>query len=346
MDHHRFRKPVQRLIISIGVLCTAILIVITGLMLVKYDAFPEFKVTPKASFKNSYEILTEVSALGNTPQELEIKLGFDIFQNSSKYIGPAGKKSQPVYAGNNLACANCHLLGGTKPYAAPLIGVVARFPQYRGREDKIGTIAERVNGCMERSMNGVALDSTGKEMKALISYMTWLGKYAADKGEYKGQGFLPLEIPDRAVNLEKGQSIFERNCAVCHGADGQGQMRKDSLRYTYPPLWGPDSYNNRAGMTRVITAAQFIKANMPFGVTFDQPLLSDEDCYDVAGYINKQQRPEKQHLEKDFPNLKKKPVSTPYPPYADTFSIEQHQLGPFKPIMEYYKTTHNETKKN
>ncbi len=94
-------------------------------------------------------------------------------------------------------------------------------------------------------------------------------------------------------------------------------------------------------MTRVITAAQFIKGNMPFGTTYDRPILTDEEAYDVAGYINQQQRPEKPNRAVDFPDLKKKPVSTPYGPYADNFSVEQHQLGPFQPIMEYYKKEFN-----
>jgi len=94
-------------------------------------------------------------------------------------------------------------------------------------------------------------------------------------------------------------------------------------------------------MTRVITAAQFIKANMPFGTTYDYPVLTDEEAYDVAGYINQQIRPNKINRDSDFPNLKKKPVSTPHPPYADLFSLEQHQLGPFLPIIAFYKAEFN-----
>jgi len=44
-------------------------------------------------------------------------------------------------------------------------------------------------------------------------------------------------------------------------------------------------------MHRVLTAAQFIKGNMPLGTTADEPLLSDEEAYDVAGYINSFTRP-------------------------------------------------------
>ena len=197
---------------------------------------------------------------------------------------------------------------------------------------------------MERSMNGKKLPVDSKEMEAFVEYMTWLSRFAPEDGKVDGQGFVKIEIPHRKVDLANGERVFTATCVVCHGTDGQGQKNADGITYLYPPLWGPDSYNNGAGMTRVLTAAQFIKANMPFGTTYEAPLLSDEEAYDVAGYINQQKRPGKSNREKDFPDLRKKPVSTPYPPYADSFPITQHQMGPFQPIMEFYKLEYNITK--
>ena len=34
-------------------------------------------------------------------------------------------------------------------------------------------------------------------------------------------------------------------------------------------------------------------------------------------------------------------MSTPYPPYNDKFSQKQHQIGPFQPIFDFYKTNYN-----
>jgi len=42
-----------------------------------------------------------------------------------------------------------------------------------------------------------------------------------------------------------------------------------------------------------------------------------------------------------FQILQKKPVSTPYPPYSDNFSVQQHQMGPFQPIIDFYKQKYN-----
>ncbi|GAA4300683.1 hypothetical protein GCM10023163_22790 [Aestuariibaculum suncheonense] len=283
----------------------------------------------------------DAAALDDSENNSMIKYGYQIFNETPKYIGPHNGNPDMVFQGNRLACKNCHLNSGTKPYSVPLIGIIQRFPQFRGRENKIGTIQDRINGCMERSMNGHMLPADSKEMKAIVKYLEYLSRYAPKDGNIEGQGFAKLKLPERAVNLNNGKTVFETNCAVCHTSSGLGVMGADGYTYEYPPLWGDDSFNHGAGMARVITAAEFIKANMPFGTTYDNPVLTDEEAYDVAGYINQQQRPLKTNPEKDFPDVKKKPVSTPYPPYADNFSTEQHQIGPFQPIMAYYKKTYN-----
>ena len=90
-------------------------------------------------------------------------------------------------------------------------------------------------------------------------------------------------------------------------------------------------------MSRLLTAAAYARHNMPLGTRFDIPLLTDEQAYDVAGYIVSQNRPEKADLDKDFPVRLQKPIDAPYGPYADGFPAEQHRLGPFDPIRAKVK---------
>ena len=324
----------------------SILILLTILTFCIYKGLLQFNSTNLPA-EDLLEIKDEydVAFLDDSRKSKLVKYGFELFQNTPNYIGPSVEQLDKVFSGNNLACSNCHLWGGTKPFAASLVGVVKRFPQYRGREHQLGTIQERINGCMERSLNGQVMPVDSDEMKALVSYLKWIGREAPKDGKVFGQGFIQIKLPDRAVNLENGMEVYEVQCALCHGSGGKGIKEPNAKAYTYPPLWGSDSYNNGAGMSRVITAAQFIKGNMPFGVTYESPILSDEEAYDVAGYINHQNRPIKVNLELDFPDLKRKPVSTPYPPYVDEFSASQHQLGPFQPIIAYYKKKFNLTKK-
>ncbi len=330
------KNQMRRLVFSIGLVLSLTLFVFSACL----DE-PKIEPVQEVLLDEVYTYNYDAQLLNASPKNELIQFGFEVFQNTSKYIGPENTEEANMYAGNNLSCNNCHLASGTKPFAAPLIGISKRFPQYRGRENKIGSLEERVNGCMERSMNGKALPVNSKAMQGLLAYMEWLSRYSPADGKIAGQGFVSLIIPDRAIDYDKGQLIFNSKCSVCHGIGGKGVKSPEGTGYEYPPLWGNDSYNNGAGMTRVITAARFIKGNMPFGTTYNNPVLSDEEAYDVAGFINQQQRPIKKNREKDFPDLRKKPVSTPYPPYADTFSIQQHQVGPFPPIIKYYQNEYN-----
>lgn len=277
----------------------------------------------------------DVDALPDDAWGQLVRYGRDLFTQTSAHVGPQVADPAMRFAGNNMRCQTCHLDAGTRPFAMALVGVYAGFPQYRGREDQIGTLEARINGCMERSMNGRPLPLDSREMKAMVSYMYVISQGVPVGETVRGRGLVPFTPPDRAVDLARGEQLFAEQCAACHGVDGQG-VRADETKvtagYTYPPLWGPDSYNTGAGMHRVLTAASFIQHNMPFGTTYDAPVLSSADAYDVAGYINSKPRPEKANTDADFPNRLKKPADCPYGPYADDFPQQQHKYGPFQPI--------------
>jgi thiosulfate dehydrogenase len=190
---------------------------------------------------------------------------------------------------------------------------------------------------MQRSMNGRALSLESPEMRAFSSYMRWLSTGVPDGAKLLGAGTLQIMEPARAADPRRGAEIYSQVCAACHGANGLGQRAQKGLSYQFPPLWGPDSYNNGAGMSRLLTLAAYAQHNMPLGTTFDVPVLTDEQAYDVAGYIVSQDRPKKSNLDKDFPIRLQKPIDTPYGPYADGFPAEQHLLGPFGPIRAKVK---------
>jgi thiosulfate dehydrogenase len=266
--------------------------------------------------------------------------GRRLFAETPSLIGPEAASPARRFSGNNLSCQSCHLAAGTQAYALPMVGVFAAFPAYLARENDVRTIEDRIEGCLERSMNGRALPADGREMKAMVAYLQFLSSGVPVGKTVEGRGAPALPYLDRAADVAKGRAVYTATCQVCHQPDGQG-LRKgkpgDGLGYVYPPLWGHDSFNDGAGMHRLITSANYIRANMPFGTTYRAPVLSVEDAWDVAAYINSQPRPSRPHLDLDYPDRSKKPVDAPFLPFADTFSLEQHRLGPFGPIADAQK---------
>jgi len=247
------------------------------------------------------------------------------------------------YSGNGLECQSCHLDAGTRRFGLPLAGVWAVFPTFIGREGEVRTLEERINGCMERSMNGRSLPEGGPEMKAMLAYLKYISEGVAVGTPPVGRGVPALELPGRASDPQRGAKVFQTRCAICHRPDGQGNRlaaadaTRERRRYEFPPLWGPESYNDGAGMARSITAASFIRANMPLGTDFKHPVLAPEEAFDVAVFINSQSRPHKAGIESDYPNRSLKPADAAYPPFSDPFSADQHRVGPWLPIQQWLK---------
>jgi thiosulfate dehydrogenase len=67
-----------------------------------------------------------------------------------------------------------------------------------------------------------------------------------------------------------------------------------------------------------------------------KPVLTDEEAWDIAAYVNSMPRPVKT-FDGDWPDIAKKPVDHPYGPYSDRFSENQHKYGPFGPIASSKK---------
>lgn len=270
-----------------------------------------------------------------------VRYGRALTVETFRYIGPEVKDPNMRYAGNNLACASCHQDAAARANAIPWIGVTAVFPQYRGREDDISTVEERINGCLQRSMNGRPLPYDSREMKAFVAYMHFLSQGIPVGAKIEGAGMKQITLPNRAADPVAGKALYAKHCVRCHGADGQGQrvgVKGDGLGYENPPLWGPDSFNTGAGMNRLTFAARFIRHNMT------DVKLTDEEAYDIAAYVVSQPRPVKADLEKDFPARYNKPVDAAFPPYMDGVSPEQHKYGPFQPLLEKQKKLTEEYK--
>ena len=148
-------------------------------------------------------------------------------------------------------------------------------------------IEDRINECMQRSMNGKPLPMDSPEMIAMAAYLRIAGRRYAGDGRRRyarSKEPPPFKTPARAANLEGRQEVFGARCASVTAPTGWDCWRRATRRkgYLFPPLWGPDTFNNGAGMHRVLTAARFIKARMPLG----EADLTDDQAFDVAAFIN------------------------------------------------------------
>ncbi len=260
-----------------------------------------------------------------------IRYGRDLIVYTALYFGPGGKVASIT---NGLNCQNCHLDGGTRYYANCYSAVASIYPVFKPRSGIIESIGFRVNDCMKRSLNGQAIDTSSKEMKAMIAYMLWLGKDVPKKTRPNGAGIQELLPLPRAADTAKGRIVYRSKCQSCHTINGEGVLKPDHSGYIYPPLWGDKSFNTGAGLYRLSRFAGYIKNAMPFGLaSYKNPQLTDEEAWDVAAFVNSQPRPVKTFPE-DWPDISKKVFDCPLGPYIDGFSEQQHKYGPYGPIKE------------
>lgn len=214
--------------------------------------------------------------------------GYRLITRTFAFIGPEVTDPSKRYAGNNLACTNCHLDAGTNRAGLPLVGVFRTYPKYSERSGREISLAQRIDECMTRSMNGRALPAESHEMQAFLAYFRFIGQPQALPPA--AQPAAPPFPPD----VTRGAAVYERVCAACHRRDGLGTRwgaAADARGYRFPPLWGPDSFNSGAGMDRFDRAVGFIRHNMPRGVDPEHPQLTLQDAWDVAAMLQNQPRP-------------------------------------------------------
>ncbi|WP_243029200.1 c-type cytochrome [Thermus albus] len=213
------------------------------------------------------------------PESLDqvIALGKDIFMNTKDH--PLSK----AYVGNALNCTSCHLNGGQDLKGLPLIGTATAFPAYSPREKAVISLQNRIEDCFMRSMNGTLPPLGGPVMVALEAYIASLSQgmplHMNPQSPTGPNALKPLAVDWTQADSQRGQNLYQAKCAVCHAADGQGQVG--------PPLWGPRSYNAGAGLANWKNLAAFIHGAMPLG----NPNLSPEEARDIAAFVDSQPRP-------------------------------------------------------
>ncbi len=233
----------------------------------------------------------DLARLPPGPETDLIDYGYRLVAGTQRHIGPDVADPAMRFAGNNLACGDCHLRAGLQPFAAPFVSTYSTFPMMA--DDRVVTLTERLNGCMTRSMNGRPLPPDGREMKALLAYIKFLGRGAPIGVRLPGMGLEPIAEPERPPSAARGEHVYAAQCARCHGPDGEGRLRSAQPLdgWEAPPLWGDGSFNSAAGMSLLTTAGAFVRANMPAGVDQGAAALSTQEAWDVAAFLTTRPRP-------------------------------------------------------
>ncbi len=153
----------------------------------------------------------QMGALPYDAAGMLVRRGYDLITATYAHIGPSVADEAKRYAGNNLACSNCHLNAGTKKFGIPLWGLKDLFPQYSFEAGKEISIEDRVNSCMTRSMNGKPLPVNSQEMKAFVAYIDFLST-GAKRGEIlSGLGAGKMPELKRAADPVRGKAVYEKS---------------------------------------------------------------------------------------------------------------------------------------
>jgi thiosulfate dehydrogenase len=196
-----------------------------------------------------------------------IRLGLRVFNDTPK--------NAAAYVGNKMSCGHCHIESGTVAGGIPLVGVPGMFPMYRDREKEVVTFEERIEQCFQRSEHGHRVPNDNPIMVGLVAYAQWLSKDQVTGHPFPGRGL--VKLPELNGDRDRGSQIYALQCALCHGADGAGKPN------AIPAVWGPNSYDDGAGMNDVSKMAAFVQHNMP---QTDPGSLTPQQAYDVAAFIN------------------------------------------------------------
>jgi len=215
-----------------------------------------------------------------------VKLGRELVEQTHTH--PLSK----AYVGNALDCTSCHLKAGTDLRAASFLGVASAYPAWSPREKRVITLEDRVLNCFMRSQNGVRPPNGSKVSIAITAYITWLSTGAEiNMNHQKPLGprhVRPLTTNAEQADQKRGAALYAQKCADCHGEQGAGTSEG-------PPVWGDQSYNDGAGLSRNEKLASWLKVAMPP----DETDLTEQEALDIAAYMNSHPRPHfvlKEHL--------------------------------------------------
>ncbi len=220
------------------------------------------------------------------------RLGQAVQHGHDMIVNPGADPDMKAYVGNALSCANCHTDAGNNERPGNFRSTAGRYPSYSKREDAVITLEDRIANCFMRSMNGMRPGTDSRVVVDMAAYISWLDRGKPILAPQPPAAADPYPAMLHAAgrgDVVAGAGVYRAECASCHGATGAG------VSGSFPPLWGPDSYNAGAGLANVAKLARWVKGNMPLGNAH----LDEKQAFQVALFVDTQARPDfvlSQHL--------------------------------------------------
>lgn len=231
--------------------------------------------------------------LPDGPMGNAIQRGHDLINVTSSELrkeAPSAEEGEQKV--NGLSCASCHAGAGLEESSMSLVGSTISYPQYNERADAVMTIEDRINGCMVRSMDGEEFEAGDADLEAIVAYMSYISEGIPERSELDWKDPVAMEdvpVPD----ADAGEQLFQQSCIACHAVDGSG-----TGEISGPALWGDESFNDGAGLSRHDKMAGFINDFMP---KTDPGSLTEQDASDLAAFLLMQECPEFDGHRDDWP---------------------------------------------
>ena len=142
--------------------------------------------------------------------------------------------------------------------------------------------ADRTSGPMAEVVRHSLQQWTAQDIDAMVAYLQSLPRAAA-----AGPAFSPA--PPRRV-LDSGAALYDKHCADCHGAQGQGVRGADG-NWAYPPLRGNRTVlqASPANLLQTVLYGGFGPSTAgnprPFGMPPYVLTLSEQEVSDLLSYL-------------------------------------------------------------
>ena len=145
----------------------------------------------------------------------------------------------------------------------------------------------RIADCFRYSQNGTSPPADSEEVLALMAYTNWLATGLPIGITPKASGYPALATPAMKPDRRRGEAVYAANCAVCHGANGQGSAF--ARRAGDPGALGPAVVQLGRGHA---FRRQRRRVRLREHAARRHGTLTEQQAWDVAAWIDSQPRPQ------------------------------------------------------